>query len=181
MEMIPIIVVCTAVGVATITDIRFLKVYNWLTLPLLAMGLAYHGIFSGWPGFGLSLFNVVLVFAILFLPYILGAIGAGDLKLVAALAAWLGTSTIFTIASISLFATGVYSLAMLARQHRLEDAWWNFKLSVFRMQLVARHMGTEGESVHELAETTEGRARLVPFSVMIALGTVVTIVWQTCF
>ncbi|PHS11681.1 MAG: hypothetical protein COA78_09205 [Blastopirellula sp.] len=182
MDLIPIIVVCAAICVATVTDLRFLKVYNWLTLPLLALGLGYHTITSGWPGFTGALLNAVVIFAILFIPYMLGAMGAGDLKLVAALAAWLGTSTVFTIVSISLFATGFYSLAMLAQQQRLADAWFNFQMSIFRIRMLAQHMGNdEGERVHEMAKTSEGRARLVPFSVMIAFGTIVTIIWQTCF
>jgi prepilin peptidase CpaA len=180
MDLVPIIVVCAAVGVATITDIRWLKVFNWLTLPLLLSGLIFHGVQSGWDGFGLAVFNVVVVFLILMVPYVLGAIGAGDLKLVAALGAWLGPAMTFTITATALFASGFFALGLLARQRRLTDAWWGFKLSLMRMSMVARHMGNEGETVHEMAATPEGRARLIPFSVMIAIGTVTTIVWQTC-
>ena len=181
MESVPIIVVCVAVCVATVTDVRYLKVFNWLTLPLLLAGLIFHGIDSSWVGLGEAVFNVIVVFAVLMVPYVLGAIGAGDLKLVAALGAWLGTSTTFTIAAIGMFATGIYSLALLARQRRLADAWWTFKLSMVRLTMVARCMGNEGETVHEMAATPEGRARLIPFSVMIALGTFTIIIWQTWF
>jgi prepilin peptidase CpaA len=176
-DWIAVIVVCVAVAVATFTDVRTLKVHNWLTLPLAVTGLAYHAALGGWAGFGESLLNLAMVFAILMVPYVLGAMGAGDVKLVSALAAWLGTSTAFTIGAIALFATAIYSLAMLFRQGRLKDAWLHFKLTVLRIQMVARHFGSDGESVHEMAATPEGRARLVPFSAMVALGTITTLIW----
>jgi len=178
MNLVPMFVVAVAVGVATVTDLRYLKVYNWLTFPLLAAGLTFHAAREGWGGLGLALTNVLIVFAILLVPFVLGALGAGDVKLVTALAAWLGTETTFTIAAIALFATAAYSLFMLVRQGRLSDTWWSFKLSLVRMTTLDRHMGSEEDSIHEMAATPEGRARLVPFSVMVAVGTITSILWQ---
>ena len=48
MNLVPMFVVAVAVGVATVTDLRYLKVYNWLTFPLLAAGLTFHAAREGW-------------------------------------------------------------------------------------------------------------------------------------
>jgi Flp pilus assembly protein protease CpaA len=177
---LPVIVVVGAVLVAVCTDVRSLKVYNWLTIPLLIAGITFHTGTAGTDGLLSSLLNALIVFAILLTPYILGAIGAGDLKLLAAVAAWLGIGVTFQIAAVGFFATGVYSLAVLARQGRLGDAWLHFKLSMCRLQMLASHVASDSghETVHEMAANPEGRARLVPFSAMLAVGIVVILAWQ---
>lgn len=179
-RVLPFVIVVVTVMIATITDLRTLKVHNWLTFPVLLSGLVFHWVVNGPQGLLLSFLNASLVLAMLLLPYILGAIGAGDVKLVAALAAWLGTSMTFGIAALGLFATGVYSLAQLVRQKRLTDAWIHFKVSVYRMQALFRTLGSDvgGETIRDMAQSPEGRARLVPFSGMLAFGTAVVFAWK---
>ena len=177
---LPFVVVVGTVLIATVTDVRTLKVHNWLTFPVLFGGMVYHFIVGGGEGLMGSFLNALLVFAILLLPYILGAIGAGDVKLVAALAAWLGTSMTFGIAALGLFATGVYSFMKLLRQNRLKDSWIHFKVSLYRLQSLVRGLSADvgDETIRDMASSPEGRARLVPFSGMLAFGTAVVFAWK---
>jgi Flp pilus assembly protein protease CpaA len=183
MDWIPAVVVACGLAIAAITDIRSFKVYNWLTIPLLIGGLAYHGLVSGASGFFTSGFYAVLSVMILLAPYSLGAVGAGDVKLVAGISAWFGAASAFSIVAIAFFGTGVLSLFKLSRQHRVGDAWLNFKVAVMRLRMIACHLGSDvgHETVHDIASRPEARERLLPFSLMLALSALSAFVWVKVF
>ena len=180
MNWVPFAVVVLAVVVATITDFRWLKVYNWLTLPLFALGLLYHSLLGGWLGFQESLAGALLMLIVLIVPFMLGAMGAGDVKLLIAVATWLGIGPTFMIAAVGFFATAAYSLLLLLWRRRLVDAWLNLKIAILRLCNVARLVACEDgyETVHEMAKTPEGRVRLVPYSGMLGLGLIVAFLWS---
>lgn len=176
----PGFVVMVAVITATVTDVRTLKVHNLLTLPLLACGLIYHWIIGGFDGVTAAVVGALFGFLLLLIPYLLGGMGAGDVKLVAAIGAWLGASTLSSVLIASLLATAIFSLAALFRQGRFRDAWYTMKLAIFRCCCVlsGRAMGDDFERVHDMAKTAEGRQRLIPFSAMVGLGVLVTFGWD---
>ena len=155
--VLPYVVVMVAVLIATVTDVRTLKIHNWLTFPLFLGGLIYHLIMGGPQGFMMSFLYAAFVFAVLLLPYVLGVLGAGDVKLVAAFATWLGTSMAFGMAAVGLFVTGIYSLVKLVRQQRLQDAWIHFKVSLYRTQAIVRGLGADvgGKTIKEVAASPE--------------------------
>jgi prepilin peptidase CpaA len=182
LTLIPSVVVVATVLIAMMTDVRSLQVRNWLTIPVLIGGVVYHGITSGFDGLLASSASVALVFIILVMPFALGAIGAGDVKLVAAITAWLGVSASFTVASIGFFITGIYALLVLMIQKRLATSWVTFKVSMLRLQMLARHIAVDNEyeSVHAMAKSRVGRARLIPFSAMLGCAVLILFVWQFC-
>jgi prepilin peptidase CpaA len=77
-------------AVAAGIDLRMHRIPNWVTVPAAALGLAYHTLAPG--GFGplVSLAGLAVGFSLLLLPWLLGGGGMGDVKLLAALGAWLG-------------------------------------------------------------------------------------------
>ena len=179
---VPTIVVIAVIIVATITDVRTLKVHNLLTLPLLACGLIYHWMSGGLDGLTMAFAGAAWGFALLLVPYMLGGMGAGDVKLIAAIGAWLGTGPLTAVLAVGLFATAIYSLAMLFMQGRLGDAWHTMKLVVFRCRcaMSASPAGDDFERVHDMAKTAEGRRRLIPFSAMVGVGVLATMTWDIC-
>lgn len=76
--------------IATFTDLRSMRIPNWLTLPLLASGLAYGAARGGWAGLGDAAIGVAIAGAIFVAAYAIAGGGAGDAKLMMALGAWLG-------------------------------------------------------------------------------------------
>ena len=76
------------VAIATITDLRCRRIPNWLVFPYLAAGIAVSSWLQGWQGAGRSLAGMGLAIVICGLFYWLGGLGAGDLKLCAAIGAW---------------------------------------------------------------------------------------------
>lgn len=69
------------------TDLKNRKIPNKITLPFAIGGLILHLYESGWGGAKVSLLGFLLGFFIFLFPYILGVMGAGDVKLMAALGA----------------------------------------------------------------------------------------------
>jgi prepilin peptidase CpaA len=76
--------------VATITDLRAMRIPNWLTFPLFFGGLAYSAITGGLPGLGTSLGGAAIAGGLFLAAYIIAGGGAGDAKMMMAIGAWLG-------------------------------------------------------------------------------------------
>ena len=72
------------------TDLRSRRIPNWLTGGAATMALAYHLWTGGPSALLLSLAGLLVGGAIFFLPFALGGLGGGDVKLLAALGAWAG-------------------------------------------------------------------------------------------
>lgn len=75
---------------ASFTDLRSMRIPNWLTLPLLAAGLTYGGMRGGWNGAGDAALGALVAGGIFIAAYAIAGGGAGDAKLMMALGAWLG-------------------------------------------------------------------------------------------
>ena len=73
------------------SDTRTHRIPNYLTLGCLLTGLAYQLWVHSWTGLLDGLLGVTLGFTLLIFFYWKGGLGAGDVKALAALGAWLGT------------------------------------------------------------------------------------------
>src|SRR5262245_59929528 len=104
---IPVIVAVVACSVAATTDVRGFKVHNLLTLPLLVAGFVYHAVTGGLTQFGATALGALAGFGLLVPFYLLGGMGAGDVKLMAALGAWLGAPAAFALFMLSSLWGGV--------------------------------------------------------------------------
>src|SRR5262245_5110118 len=104
--------VVLAVGVvACVTDVRTRKIPNLLTFGAAACGLIFHLVINGFSGLALALAGWAIGI-VLFLPFfLLRGMGAGDVKLLAALGAWLGPLQVVWLALFASLAGGVMALA----------------------------------------------------------------------
>lgn len=75
---------------ATVWDIRSRRIPNALTVPVLLAGLIYQISFHGWSGLGNAGQAFLLGFGTLFVVWLIGGGGGGDVKLMGALSVWLG-------------------------------------------------------------------------------------------
>jgi prepilin peptidase CpaA len=111
---LPILYLVVMLGIASITDLYLFRIPNWLTYPALCFAVAYFTITKGFEGFLFSLAGIGTGFSLLFLPYIFGGTGAGDVKLLGAVGSFLGPKGVFTVFMISCILSGVYALFLLA-------------------------------------------------------------------
>ena len=178
--IVPFVVCCLALAIASAVDWRTLRIYNWLTAPLFLSGVIYHSYVTGMDGAMSSIFAGVGAFVAMLFLYVLGAMGAGDVKLAAGLGAWLGLPLTLMLLSVGLLVSAAISILLLLKQGRVEDTWLNLKLAFCRISMIAHHVSRDDqhERIHEIAKTAEGRRRLVPFSVMLAVGMILLLTYS---
>jgi prepilin peptidase CpaA len=171
---VPVIVVFLAVLAMAVTDLWRFRVHNVLTLPLLFSGLLYQGITEGTPGFVNSLLGALFGFSALILFCMMGGIGAGDVKLLAGVGAWLGLPLTFYVFIASSLAAGVYAMILLVTSRRLRETWVNLQIAWYRLKAVGRYLGSDSD-VQETLTQSDRRQRLIPFAAMVAIGLVVAV------
>jgi prepilin peptidase CpaA len=72
-------------------DIPYRRIPNWLTATGVLLGIGMNMfLYQGWPGLRISLGGLALGFGAYFMLYVLRAMGAGDVKLMAAVGAMVG-------------------------------------------------------------------------------------------
>ncbi|MES9994862.1 prepilin peptidase [Desulfovibrio aminophilus] len=115
MDMLIGAIVCAMLSVAVVTDLWDQKIPNLLTLPAMLAGLAYHGLARGLDGLAFSAAGLALGLAVMLVPFLLRLMGGGDVKLMAAVGAWLGAADVFSAFLFTCLAGGLYALFMLLR------------------------------------------------------------------
>src|ERR1700722_6624762 len=74
--------------VAAVIDGWMLKVPNWITIPMIIAGWAFNIYTGGWAGLAWSLLGTAVGLGLLLPLYAIGGMGAGDVKLLAGIGAW---------------------------------------------------------------------------------------------
>ena len=97
-----------------ITDVLKQKIYNIIVFPSLISAFIINTYIYGLPGLKLSLLGFTAGFAILIVPYLLGGIGAGDVKLLALVGALKGSIFVVNTAFYMAFIGGIIALIIMA-------------------------------------------------------------------
>lgn len=111
--MFPFSITSIPLCIAAIYDIRYRRIPNWLTLPTLVVGIGYHLITGGLSGFVFALLGTFVGFAVLFIPYLFGGMGAGDVKLMAAIGSLLGPWDVLFATAYTAIVGGIYAVILM--------------------------------------------------------------------
>ncbi|MEY3458072.1 MAG: hypothetical protein RL215_1229 [Planctomycetota bacterium] len=157
-DAIPALIVTATVVAGAVSDFRGFRLPNLLTLPLVLSGLLWH--FAGGAADGLTRSCLGLLLATLpLLPaYAGGGMGAGDVKLMAGIGAWMGALFALQV----LILAGLFGWAIY--RHRRERT--------LRQPLQTRNT-KQPANIEEALQDSQLRSTLLPFGVMIAAGTLV--------
>jgi prepilin peptidase CpaA len=175
-EAWPLAVVALATLIAAATDLWKFKVYNVLTGPTLLAGLVASSWLGGLGGFLFSLLGVLLGFGLLIGFNIAGGVGDGDVKLLAAIGAWLGPQLTFEVFLASSLFGGAYSAALVIAR----GGWLALLVELMTTrQALAGPGGWKRPASDIEAEVLrpDRRRRLVPFAAMTCLGYFATLAW----
>jgi prepilin peptidase CpaA len=146
------------VGVGALIDVRTRRVPNELTFGLAAAGCAIAVFDLGSVSLGMALAGIAAGLALMLPGHLLGATGAGDVKLFAAAGAFLGPSAAVTAFLYTLIAGGVLAASAAA---------WRgvFRTAVYRAAVLVR---TGGANVVDIEQgLTDNR---FPYAPAIAVG-----------
>src|SRR5688572_30840223 len=87
--------------IAVIWDLSTRRIPNVLTFGAALAGFLLHAYAAGWSGLGLAVAGWAVGVAFFFPIFALGGMGAGDVKLLGALGAWLGPVAVIWVALFS--------------------------------------------------------------------------------
>jgi len=149
-------------------DVRTRRIPNLLTFGAAIAGIVYAIFAHGTAGLFASIAGW-LVGCALFLPFfLLGGMGAGDVKLIAAIGSWLGPVVAFWVALYAMMAGGVMAVVLALATGYLRQALTNLSLLLMHWRVVG---------VRPLSELTlsEARGPRLPYALPITVGTVVAL------
>lgn len=150
-------------AVATFTDLRSRRIPNWLVFPFFGAGIAVSCWLHGWHGLGQSLGGAGLGLLLYGILFFMGGMGAGDVKLCAAIGAWIGPMQLF----FALIFIGVVNGLMVLGW----AAWggWLKELFEHTGELAFGSQQERGEAV-----LGNPRRRSMPHAPAIAIGTILS-------
>ena len=121
-----IILIC----VCFMTDVLWRKIYNVVLLPVAGLALALHFMEGGLTRLGFSLFGFAAGLCILIIPFLLGGMGGGDVKLLAVIGALKGATFALVTSIYMALLGGLIALAILLFQR---GAWNKIKKAAYFM------------------------------------------------
>jgi prepilin peptidase CpaA len=150
--------------VGAIKDVRGRRIPNWLTYSGLIAALMVRTAMEGWAGLRGGLAGTLLAGGIFFLLFLLGGMGGGDVKLMAAVGAWAGLAQGLNVLIVSAIAGGFLAAGYILIQKQVFETLRN------TMELASHHL-TSGFEPHPLLNVRrEGTLRL-PYGLAVAIGT----------
>lgn len=156
-------------AVACAFDLRTRRIPNALTLGGAACALFYFFMYQGLRGLGWSLLGWGAGLAV-FLPiFLLGGLGAGDVKLLACIGAWLGASQALWTGLYGAIAGGLLGVIVAFASGYLRTA-------VDNVYVLLVHFRLAGFRSHPELTLQQGKGPRLPYALPIAAG-LVTAMW----
>jgi prepilin peptidase CpaA len=157
---------------AAVIDGFELKVPNWVTFPFIMTGWVYSTVAFGWEGLGWSMLGTVVGLALLMPAYAIGGMGAGDVKLLAGVGAWM-----YSVHTLYAFAATAVVGAILAVLMVLLRKAWKKHASQFWLILNEIMIVGNPEKLSAIAAERKPTMLLLPYGIPIAIGTIGYFVW----
>jgi prepilin peptidase CpaA len=101
---------------AMYTDLRSSRIPNWLTFPAMGFGLVGHAWVGSLQGVIFSLAGLGAGLGLFLMLYVSGSIGAGDVKLMAAVGAIVGPYGALLSGLLAIMVGGLYALGAMCYQ-----------------------------------------------------------------
>lgn len=151
---------------AAIWDVRTRRIPNWLTLSGVVFGAALNTFLFEIDGLWFSLKGLGLAFVVYFVLYLLRAMGAGDVKLMAAVGAAAGWENWLGILVLTSVAGAVAGLLLVAFKGR-------FRKTLGNLGIILSSLGRGRAPYKETPEldVSSDKAMRLPHGALIALGT----------
>ena len=152
--------------IATVTDFRSRRIPNWLTLAGFFLGLLLSVLSAGIPGVFSSIAGAVVGIVIFIPVYALGKMGAGDVKLLAMVGAFLGPVNVLWAALFSLMAGGLLAVGWMIYKAGPRALFYRVMGSVAMARV-------PGQSVNPNNDYSPLKAKM-PFAAAIGAGAIAT-------
>jgi len=149
-----------------ITDLRERKIYNKVVFPAVAAGIVLNTAHFGLPGLRTSIAGLITGILIFLVPFALGGLGAGDVKLLGSVGALKGPLFAIYAALAAALIGGVLALLVLLWQRKLLSTLKRLGMAIFIL------LRGGGSSVAQLLLERTPYSSLIPYGLPIFLGTI---------
>ena len=170
-QLIKVLLVLTLVALCCVTDLSTRRIPNAVLLPALVTAFFLNGIESGMAGLADSFGGLVVGIGMLMPLYVLGQMGAGDVKLLGVVGSLIGAWAALIAGVATMIAGGILGLAYLAWLVALPQ------VAVRLRQLSAPVHGSPSNDLNSLPSCQPMRTAGVPYAVAIAAGTVAALLY----
>jgi prepilin peptidase CpaA len=172
LSILPMLVL---IVLAALWDLRSRRIPNWLNGILILSGLASSLIVGVPVSPTWSILGLVVGFAIPFVLFVMGAVGGGDVKLLAGVGAWLGPFGVFKVFVVECLVGLVIVLIQSAKQRRLSALFRNS--AVLTVNLI--NIDSIGaDAVCETGKACRSIERPLPYAVPVLIAVLIVLVAQ---
>ena len=152
---------------AAVIDGIYLKVPNNITYPLIAAGWIYSTAVGGWGGLGWSVAATFFGLGLLFGLHLIGGMGAGDVKLLAGIAAFVHIEHTWYIFVATTIVGAIIALLQIA----ISGDWmkhWTQAQAILREIVTVRN----ADKLYELSQERKPRMRLLPYGIPMTVAAI---------
>jgi prepilin peptidase CpaA len=151
------------------------RVPNWLNATLALLGLATQTLAFGWyrsgdagvsGGLAWGLLGLLVGLGVLIVPWAMHGMGAGDVKLLAAIGCWLGPWLTLLSFAAGAIVGGIVAAVMIYTSGRTVHAITNVQTILTKMRRLETAFGEFGG-----AKTFGDTSQLLPYGVPLTIGT----------
>jgi prepilin peptidase CpaA len=179
LENWPYWIVSITLIVAAVIDGIKLKVPNWITFPMIVSGWLYSAISYSvagelwYIGLAWSIAGTALGLALLLPAYAVGGMGAGDVKLLAGIGAWVHCGNTLIAFCVTVIVGAIIAVGQIA---------WNrgFAKHFRQMVFISNEILTirNPEALSQIAAQRKSSMCLLPYGIPICIGTIGYFAWM---
>lgn len=164
--------------VAAIIDGIQLKVPNWITFPMIISGWLFSIVSfalageAWYAGLGWSLLGTAVGLALLLPAYSIGGMGAGDVKLLMGVGAWVHAATTLYAFCVSGIVGAVLAVLMVLARGAFTKHYYQFWAILGEITTIR-----DPEQLSEIAAERKSSMMLLPYGIPIAIGTIAYFAW----
>ena len=163
-EMTSILVLITLLSVAVIQDMRSMKVSNRLILSGLIISLVFWVILGGTSQIFFFLGNIFLPVIMLYLFYVFGILGAGDIKLFSVIGGFINFKMLMDCVFFAFVAGACLGVLQMIRHRNLRTSLWH-SMDYIRQLLQGKYITYTAYGVKEQNK--------MHFSIAILIGLII--------
>jgi len=164
MQLLAAVVVPTTL-LASWIDFRERRVPNWLNAALALSGLAAQTAYFGWSGLVASTEGLAIGLIVLIVPWAMHGMGAGDVKLMAAIGAWFGPALCLAAFVAGALVGGVIAIIMITLQRKWLFARANMGVITAKLSRWDTAFGEFGS-----ARSFGATSSLLPYGIPLTIG-----------
>ena len=175
-SVVQIVAVVAFTAAALTMDLKTRKIPNLLTVPAFVLGLIFQVWFGGLDGLWSALAGFGLGFGMLLVLWLIGGGGAGDVKLMGALGAWLGGRLTIYVLIFSTIFVALGSVLFLMVEWTMRG--WAFTRRRYLGRFNEDRAREEGIDRQTAIRKWRERRRIMPYALPVGLATWLILAWK---